>query len=73
MMTDRKTAEAARRRVIEIDDLADATLDQRWERTRCLMVWNNFCAEESQRLAARRRNGAAAECVAETYRKLGWS
>jgi hypothetical protein len=72
-MTDRKTAEAARRRVIEIDDLEDAaTLEQRAERGRLVRVWNGFCAEENRRLPARRRNGTSA-AVYETYRKLGWS
>jgi len=70
-MIDRKTAEAARRRVIQIDDLEDAaTLEQRAERGRLVRIWNAFCAEEQRRLDARKEPKAQ---VYETYRALGWS
>lgn len=57
-MIERKTAEAARRRVIEIDRYDRevyraeflATLDA--ERAECVKLWNEFCAEETKRLAA---------------------
>lgn len=75
-MIDRKTAEAARRRVIQIDAAVDpdpklyagGTINAlRSERAECCKVWNEFCAEETKRLAAPKFP------VYETYRKLGWS
>lgn len=56
---DRKTAEVARRRVIEIDcydrsiyrDEFLATLDA--ERAERCKLWNDFCAQETARLDAK--------------------
>lgn len=59
---DRKTAEAARRRVIEIDRTPCSCSrggsaaycehrDTDDERAACVKLWNEFCAEETKRLA----------------------
>jgi hypothetical protein len=61
-MIDRKTAEAARRRVIQIDSAGDpdpklyagGTINAlRAERAECCKLWNDFCAQETARLAAK--------------------
>jgi hypothetical protein len=62
---DRKTAEAARRRVLEIDKQAD---DLSAERGPLVQLWNEFCCQEQARLDAK-----SEFAVYETYRKLGWN
>ncbi len=70
---DRKTAEAARRKVIQIDALLNTdTEDDHLVRADCLKIWNDFCAQETNRLAAKDKR-ANLTAVYETYRKLGWA
>lgn len=49
-MIDRKTAEAARRRAIEIEQTTDC-YPMGDEHSACVKVWNEFCAQETRRLA----------------------
>lgn len=66
-MTDRKSAEACKRNALTIEKLLDgadpeqpgyADLDA--ERRACTRTWNDFCAAESQRLAAAKQGIPAA-------------